>query len=303
MGPKKVPGDLSADPEALSSPRGLLQPPASKDAEQEAGHGPRAPSPKPLLSAPMRNGESPGQEGLANLVLDARCPLGELDRDILRRSRLKKAQTFPRLLQESTEASTLCLSLTSSRNQLTISEFFPPDPRKLFLEGKNGLSGFKAQSKSRLWPEQEPGVQLGKAPGAGRNPHRSPGASGPWEASSPSQGPVEYTPLPCPVDPGDSDHEGQISRSEEGIPGGSGQLESAAKAQVCEGGGGQRLLLLSLNVQLTQDLPHPALPSLLATVSLGLHIFEGNFKCKLGEGLDVTPRTWVPRSEPSLWPF
>uniref|UniRef100_A0A8C8UQK7 Kinase non-catalytic C-lobe domain (KIND) containing 1 n=1 Tax=Peromyscus maniculatus bairdii TaxID=230844 RepID=A0A8C8UQK7_PERMB len=231
VGPKKVPGDLSADPEALSSPRGLLQPPASKDAEQEAGHGPRAPSPKPLLSAPMRNGESPGQEGLSNLVLDARCPLGELDRDILRRSRLKKAQTFPRLLQESTEASTLCLSLTSSRNQLTISEFFPPDPRKLFLEGKNGLSGFKAQSKSRLWPEQEPGVQLGKAPGAGRNPHRSPGASGPWEASSPSQGPVEYTPLPCPVDPGDSDHEGQISRSEEGIPGGSGQLESAAKAQ------------------------------------------------------------------------
>ncbi|XP_042141463.2 kinase non-catalytic C-lobe domain-containing protein 1 isoform X3 [Peromyscus maniculatus bairdii] len=192
VGPKKVPGDLSADPEALSSPRGLLQPPASKDAEQEAGHGPRAPSPKPLLSAPMRNGESPGQEGLANLVLDARCPLGELDRDILRRSRLKKAQTFPRLLQESTEASTLCLSLTSSRNQLTISEFFPPDPRKLFLEGKNGLSGFKAQSKSRLWPDQEPGVQL---------------------------------------DPGDSDHEGQISRSEEGIPGGSGQLESAAKAQ------------------------------------------------------------------------
>ncbi|XP_028725395.1 kinase non-catalytic C-lobe domain-containing protein 1 isoform X3 [Peromyscus leucopus] len=192
VGPKKVPGDLSADPEALSSPRGLLQPPASKDAEQEAGHGPRAPSPKPLLSAPMRNGESPGQEGLANLVLDARCPLGELDRDILRRSRLKKAQTFPRLLQESTEASTLCLSLTSSRNQLTISEFFPSDPRKLFLEGKNGLSGFKAQSKSRLWPEQEAGVQL---------------------------------------DPGDSDHEGQISWSEEGIPGGSGQLESAAKAQ------------------------------------------------------------------------
>uniref|UniRef100_A0A8C2MMT6 Kinase non-catalytic C-lobe domain (KIND) containing 1 n=1 Tax=Cricetulus griseus TaxID=10029 RepID=A0A8C2MMT6_CRIGR len=231
VGPKKMPGDLSTDPEALSSPRDLLQPPASRDAEQEAGQGPRAPSPKPLLSAPMRNGESPGQEGLANLVLDARCPLGELDRDILRRSRLKKAQTFPRLLQESTEASTLCLSLTSSRNQLTISEFFPPDPSKLFLEGKNGLSGFKTQSKSRLWPEQEPEVPLDKVSGAGRNPHRSPEALGQLEASSPSQGPTEYKPLPHPVDPGDSDREGQIARSEEGIPEGSRQLESAATEQ------------------------------------------------------------------------
>lgn len=231
-----MPGDLSTDPEALSSPRGL-QPPASRDTEQEACQGPRAPSPKPLLSAPMRNGESQGQEGLANLVLDARCPLGELDKDILRRSRLKKAQTFPRLLQESAEASTLCLSLTSSRNQLTVSEFFPPDPRKLFL-GKNGLSGFKAQSKSRLWPEQEePGVQLEKAPSAGRNPHRSPGASGKLEASSPSRGPVEYKPLPCPVDPGDSDHESQTSRSEEETPEGSGQMESAATEQVRGVGG------------------------------------------------------------------
>ncbi|KAL1787916.1 very KIND isoform X2 [Sigmodon hispidus] len=196
VGPKKVPGDLSSDPEALSSPRGPLQPPASKNAEQEAGQCPRAPSPKPLLSAPMRNGESPGQEGLANLVLGARCPLGELDRDILRRSRLKKAQTFPRLLQESPEAGTLCLSLTSSRDQLTISEFFSPDSRKLFLEGKNGLSGFKAQSKSRLWPEQEPGAQLEKA-----------------------------------LDPEDSDHESEVSRSEEGIPEESGPLESSATEQ------------------------------------------------------------------------
>ncbi|XP_013203384.1 kinase non-catalytic C-lobe domain-containing protein 1 isoform X2 [Microtus ochrogaster] len=229
VGPKKMPGELSTDPEALSSSRGL-QPSASR--EEEVGQGPRAPSPKPLLSAPMRNGESPGQEGLANLVLDARCPLGELDKDILRRSRLKKAQTFPRLPQESLEASTLCLSLTSSRNQLTVSEFFSPDPRKLFLEGKNGLSGFKAQSKSRLWPEQEePGVQLEKAPSTGRNPHRSPGASGQLEASSPSRGPIEYKPLPCHVDPGDSDHESQTPKSEEEIPEGSGQLESAATEQ------------------------------------------------------------------------
>ncbi|GAB1292845.1 Kinase non-catalytic C-lobe domain-containing protein 1 [Apodemus speciosus] len=231
VGPKKMPGDLSTDPEALSLSKGLLQPPASRDAEQEAGQRPRAPSPKPLLSAPMRNGENPGQEGLANLVLDAKCPLGELDRDILRRSRLRKAQTFPRLLQESTEASTLCLSLNSSRNQLAISEFFPQDPRKLFLEGKNGLSGFKAQSKSRLWPEQEPGVQLDKTAGAGRNPHRSPGASGQLEASSPSQGPVECKPSPSPVDPEDSDREVQIPRSEEKIPEESRQLGSAATEQ------------------------------------------------------------------------
>uniref|UniRef100_A0A8C6I5E3 Kinase non-catalytic C-lobe domain (KIND) containing 1 n=1 Tax=Mus spicilegus TaxID=10103 RepID=A0A8C6I5E3_MUSSI len=231
VGPKKMPGDLSTDPEALFPSKGLLQPPASRDAEQEAGQRPRAPSPKPLLSAPVRNGENPGQEGLADLVLDARCPLGELDRDNLRRSRLKKAQTFPRLLQESTETSTLCLSLNGSRNQLAISEFFPPDPRKLFLEGKNGLSGFKTQSKSRLWPEQEPGVQLDKTPGAGRNPHRSPGASGQLEASSPSQGSVEYKPSPSPVDTGDSDHEGHIPRSEEKIPEESRQPESAATEQ------------------------------------------------------------------------
>lgn len=253
-----MPGDLSTDPEALSSSKGLLQPPASRDAEQEAGQRPRAPSPKPLLSAPMRNGENPGQEGLANLVLEARCPLGELDRDILRRSRLKKAQTFPRLLQESTEASTLCLSLNSSRNQLAISEFFPPDPRKLFLEGKNGLSGFKTQSKSRLWPEQEPGVPLDMTPGAGRNPHRSPGASGQLEATSPSQGSVEYKPSPSPVDPGDSDHEDQIPRSEEKIPEESRQLGSAATEQVCDEGAGEKLSLLSLNVQLTKDLPCPS---------------------------------------------
>lgn len=256
-----MPGDLSTDPETLSSPRGL-QPPVSRDTEQEAGQGPRAPSPKPLLSAPMKNGESQGQEGLANLVLDARCPLGELDKDILRRSRLKKAQTFPRLLQESAEASTLCLSLTSSRDQLTVSEFFPPDPRKLFLEGKNGLSGFKAQSKSRLWPEQEePGVQLEKAPSAGRNPHRSPGASGQLEASSPSQGPVEDKPLPCPVDPGDSDHESQTSRSEEEIPEGSRQLESAATEQV-RGVGGVKGCL-SLAWMCSSHRTCPTLPSLL----------------------------------------
>ncbi|XP_017651113.1 kinase non-catalytic C-lobe domain-containing protein 1 isoform X4 [Nannospalax galili] len=228
IGPKKIPGDLSTDPEAPPTPESLLQSLASGDAEQESGWGSKPLPSKPLLSTPMRNGESPGQEGLTNLVLDARCPLGELDRDILKRSRLRKAQTFPRLLPEGPETSTLCLSLTSSRNQLTVSEFFPQDPMKFFLEGKNGLSGFKAQPKSRLWPEQEPGLQLDRLPGAGRNPHRSPGASGQLEASSSNQGPVEGTLLPSPVDPEDSDHEGQTPGSKEGIPKGSGQLGSAA---------------------------------------------------------------------------
>ncbi|EGW11417.1 Protein very KIND [Cricetulus griseus] len=127
----------------------------------------------------------------------------------------------------------LCRSLSAiGRRVLSIESFGAfQDPSKLFLEGKNGLSGFKTQSKSRLWPEQEPEVPLDKVSGAGRNPHRSPGALGQLEASSPSQGPTEYKPLPHPVDPGDSDREGQIARSEEGIPEGSRQLESAATEQ------------------------------------------------------------------------
>uniref|UniRef100_A0A8C5LC48 Kinase non-catalytic C-lobe domain-containing protein 1 n=1 Tax=Jaculus jaculus TaxID=51337 RepID=A0A8C5LC48_JACJA len=230
-GHKKLPGDLNAGLEILHAPEGLPQPPASGDPEQEASQGPRSATPKPLLSVPMRNGESPRQEGLASLVLDARCPLGELDRDVFKRSRLRKAQTFPRLLPDGPEASALCLSLTSSRNQLTISEFLPPDPKKVFLEGKNGLFGFKTQSKNRLWLEQEPKLQLEGAPGTGRSLHRGPGALGQLESPSPGQGSVEDKPLPCPTDPGNADCDTKTTGGEERIPEGTRRLGSAATEQ------------------------------------------------------------------------
>ncbi|XP_073934120.1 kinase non-catalytic C-lobe domain-containing protein 1 isoform X2 [Castor canadensis] len=218
VAPKRPSGDITADPEALPVPEGLSQSPASGDPGREAGWGSRPLPSKPLLSAPMKNGESPGQEGLASLVLDARCPLSELDRDVLRRSRLRKAQTFPRLVPEGSEANTLCLSPTSSKNQLNISEFFPPDPRKVFLEGKNGLSNVKAQPKSRLWPEQEPRLQLKGVLGKSHSLDREPGASEQPEASPSGKRPVENRPPLQTSDPGDASHEAQTAGGDKGIP-------------------------------------------------------------------------------------
>lgn len=78
LGPRRPPGDLGTDLE------GLPQPPIS--GEPSVRHRPL--SPKPLLSAPMKNEDSHCQEGLASLVLDPLIPLGELDRDIFKRSHL-----------------------------------------------------------------------------------------------------------------------------------------------------------------------------------------------------------------------
>ncbi|XP_048190616.1 kinase non-catalytic C-lobe domain-containing protein 1 [Perognathus longimembris pacificus] len=219
-GPKRPSGDFSTDPEALSTQESLPQPSASGDKEGEADRGSRPSPMKTLLSVPMKNGESLGQEELASLVLDARCSLGELDRDVLKRSQLRKVKTFPRLLSEGPEASTLCLSLASSKKQLTLAEFFPSDPRKGFLEGKNGLSSFKAQHKSRLWLEQEPKLQLEWAPGTGCHKDKGgSGASRQVEDSSSDQRPAENNRFPlCPVDPGDADHDVPASGGEEGIP-------------------------------------------------------------------------------------
>ncbi|KAM6182988.1 kinase non-catalytic C-lobe domain-containing protein 1 [Erethizon dorsatum] len=231
VGPKRPPGDHCADPEALSTPKSQSQPPAPRDPEQEASRGPRPPPTKPLLSAPMKNGESPSQEGLASLVLETTSLLGEPDRDILKRSRLRKVQTFPRLLSEGPEANALCLSLTSSKNQLTISDFFPPDPRKFLLEGKNGLSSFRAQSKSRLWPEQEPRLQLEEAPESSHNTDRGPGASGQPDTSAPDQGPAENRPSPHPVDLQDAGYETRTPANTEGILEGGGEPGSDASEQ------------------------------------------------------------------------
>ncbi|XP_021108872.1 protein very KIND isoform X2 [Heterocephalus glaber] len=217
VGPKRLPGDLSADPEALSTPEGQPQPHAPRDPEREASWGPRPPPTKPLLLAPMKNGESPSQEGLASLVLDTTSLLGEPDRDV-KRSRLRKVQTFPRLLPEGPEANALCLSLTSAKNQLTISDFFPPDPTKFLLEGKNGLSCFRAQSKSRLWPEQAPRLQLEEALGTSHNTDRGPGASGKPDTSPPDQEPAENRHSPHPVDLQDAGHEAGTPGDTEGIP-------------------------------------------------------------------------------------
>uniref|UniRef100_A0A2K5DST8 Kinase non-catalytic C-lobe domain containing 1 n=1 Tax=Aotus nancymaae TaxID=37293 RepID=A0A2K5DST8_AOTNA len=215
-GPRRPPGDPGTDPVILPAPGGP---------ESKASQGPRVSPTKALLSSPMRNGESHGQEELAGLVLDAECPVGELDRDALRRSRLRKVQTFPRLLPDSPEAA-LCLPLTRGKSQLPASEFFPPDPRKAFLDGKNGLTGFQAQPTRRLWPEQEPELQLGRAPCAGRRVDRVPGSPGQPETSHPSQGPP-----PCPADPRDASGEAQTPGDDERIPERARQPGSAASEQ------------------------------------------------------------------------
>ncbi|VTJ70320.1 Hypothetical predicted protein [Marmota monax] len=228
-GPRRPPGDSSTGPEALPTPESLPQPTTHEDPEQEAIRSPRPPPTRPLLSAPMKNGENPGREGLASLVLDSKCPLHELDKDFLRRS-LRKVQTFPRLLPKGPEASALCFSLSSPRNHLSVSELFPPDP-KVFLEGKNGLPSFKAQPQSRLWSEQEPRLQLEGAPGAGLRADRGLRASGQQETPLPGQEPAEESPQPCPTEPGDAGREAQTPGDVEGIPGGARQPEKAATEQ------------------------------------------------------------------------
>ncbi|XP_069867454.1 kinase non-catalytic C-lobe domain-containing protein 1 isoform X2 [Dipodomys merriami] len=231
-GPKRPSGDFSTNPEALSTPESLPQPSASGDKEGEAGQGSRPSPMKTLLSVPMKNGEGLGGEELASLVLDARCPLGELDRDTLKRSPLRKVQTFPRLLTDGPEASTLCLSLASSKKQLTIAEVFPPDPRKGFLEGKNGLSSFKTQPKSRLWLEQEPKLQLEWASRPGCHIDKESGASRELEVSSPGQRPVEIDKaLLCPVDHGDAGPDTPASGGEEGTPEETSPTSAAAPEQ------------------------------------------------------------------------
>ncbi|XP_017375409.1 kinase non-catalytic C-lobe domain-containing protein 1 isoform X1 [Cebus imitator] len=232
-GPRRPPGDPGTDPVVLPAPGGRCPPPTPEGPESEASQGPRVSPTKALLSSPMRNGESHGQEELAGLVLDAECPVGEPDRDALRRSRLRKVRTFPRLLPDSAEAA-LCLPLTRGKSQLPMSEFFPPDPRKAFLDGKNGLTGFQAQPTRRLWPEQEPELQLGRLPCAARRVDRVPavpGSPGQPETSHPSQGPAEARPPPCPADPQDESSEAQTPRDEERVPEGARQPGSAASEQ------------------------------------------------------------------------
>ncbi|XP_042816834.1 kinase non-catalytic C-lobe domain-containing protein 1 isoform X2 [Panthera tigris] len=201
-GPRKQPGGRTADPEG----------PAQRPAHEAHGapEQPVALPSKPLLSAPVRNGER-----LASLVLDAQRPLGDPERSCLR-----KVQTFPRLLPDGPEASALCLTLGP---QLPPSELFPPDPRKPFLEGMNGLSSYKTQPSARLRPEQEPEIRRGGPGGTGRG---GDGASG-----APGWGPTEESPAPRPKAPGDAGGEPGTCRAEEGILDGAGEPASTATEQ------------------------------------------------------------------------
>ncbi|XP_065750811.1 kinase non-catalytic C-lobe domain-containing protein 1 [Phocoena phocoena] len=186
VGPKRQPGDRSADPAALPALEGQPPSPAGESLEH-----PGTPPSKALLSAPVKNGESPGQEGLAPerlacLLRDAQRPLGDPDRGFLERSRLRKVQTLPRLPPCSPEAGALCLSLTSTKTQPRAPEFFPPDPKKPFPEGKNGLTSSQAQPESSLWPERDAELRrIGDRGARGRGPAEEsppPGSKGPRDA-------------------------------------------------------------------------------------------------------------------------
>ncbi|KAB0384334.1 hypothetical protein FD755_006251 [Muntiacus reevesi] len=175
-GPKRQPGDRSADPEAMPALEGWPPSPTREGPEH-----PGTPPSKALLSSPVKNGESPGQEGLAPerlacLLLDAQRPPADLDRGFLDRSRLRKVRTLPRLPPDGPESGALCLSLTSVKTQLPALEFFPPDPKKAFPEGKHDLPSFQAQPASRLWLERELELRRGgdKRVGGGSPARESP---------------------------------------------------------------------------------------------------------------------------------
>lgn len=220
-GLKRQPGDCPADPEATPAPEGPPQTPAREGPEH-----PRTPPAKSLLSAPVRNGESPGQEGLAPerlacLILDAQRPPGDQDTGFPERSRLRKVQTFPQLPPDGDgpEASPLSLTLTSVKSQPPASEFFPPDPKKALPEGINGPSSFQP-----LWPNREQGLQEQGARGKGCSEERGAGV--------PSRGPAEERPLPSSEDPRDASRDPGTPEADDEIRAGAGEPGSAATEQV-----------------------------------------------------------------------
>ncbi|KAI5759981.1 KNDC1 [Gulo gulo luscus] len=206
VGPRRQTGGQAVDPGSVP------QRPA-----QEAQGSPKQPAAqpsKPLLSAPVRNGEQ-----LASLLLDSQRPPGDTERRGLR-----KVQTFPKLPPDGPEPSTLCLTLTPAKNQPPTSQVFPPNLSKASLDGKNGLSSYKSEPNSRLWPGQEPELQQGGPGDASRSGDRASGALG-WS-------PVEQRAPPHSEDPGDAGREPRMCRAEEGSPGRAGELASATAEQV-----------------------------------------------------------------------
>lgn len=213
-GPKRQLGDHSADPEALPAPEGWPPSPTREGPEH-----PGTPPSKALLSSPVKNGESPGQEGLAPerlacLLLDAQRPPADQDRGFLDKSRLRKVRTLPRLPPDGPESGALCLSLTSVKTPLPTSEFFPPDPKKAFPEGKHGLSSFQAQPGSRLWLERE--LELRR-----RGDKRVGGVS-----------PARESPPPGSEGPRDAGGDPGTLEPDEGTADGAGEPDRAAAEQV-----------------------------------------------------------------------
>ncbi|XP_017897166.1 PREDICTED: protein very KIND isoform X2 [Capra hircus] len=212
-GPKRQLGARSADPEALPAPEGWPPSPTREGLEH-----PGTPPSKALLSSPVKNGESPGQEELAPerlacLLLDAQQPAADQDRGFLDKSHLRKVRTLPRLQPDGLESGALCLSLTSVKTPLPASEFFSPDPKKAFPEGKHGFSSFQAQPGSRLWPEREQELR--------RRGDKRVGISSPARESPPpgSEGPQD-----AGGDPG-------TSETDKGTADGAGELDRAAAEQ------------------------------------------------------------------------
>ncbi|XP_045883388.1 kinase non-catalytic C-lobe domain-containing protein 1 isoform X1 [Meles meles] len=222
MGPRRQTGGQAVDPGSVP------QRPA-----QEAQGSPKQPAAQPsepLLFAPVRNGEQ-----LASLLLDSQRPPGDTERRCLR-----KVQTFPRLPPDGPEPSTLCLTLTPTKNQPPTSQVFPPNLRKASPDGKNGLSNYKSEPNSRLWPGREPERQQGGPGDARRSEDRASGALG-WS-------PVQRSAPPHSEDPGDAVREPRTCRAEEGSPGRAGEPASATAEQVVS----LRKLLFQLGRPLTE---------------------------------------------------
>ncbi|KAG8517493.1 LOW QUALITY PROTEIN: Kinase non-catalytic C-lobe domain-containing protein 1, partial [Galemys pyrenaicus] len=185
--PRRQPGD-PADPPITGAP---LTP------EPPGPEHPGTPPAKPLLSAPVRNGESCSLGQLAGLLLDVPRSWGGLEPDLPERGHLRKVQSFPRLPPAGPEASARCLPRPSARDLLPTSESPSADARKGPLDRSRGLSGAKALPKPRLRPEQGPEPRRDGVPGLA-SPCRTCCASWAGPSRSTSCGPCP-TPasVPC----------------------------------------------------------------------------------------------------------
>ncbi|XP_058155452.1 kinase non-catalytic C-lobe domain-containing protein 1 [Dasypus novemcinctus] len=209
-GPLRQPGGRSPKPEALPPPEGLA--PKHPDSPERE---PLKPSPSALASS--GEGGAPkaprADDGLAGLLLDSRGPLGELDGGP-RRSRLRKVQTVPRLLDGGPEADGPCLLLPGAldtRSPLPLPGLPPPDYSTGLPEGRNGPPSCKAQPQPRPWPQRggaqgTGGAERGGPPpgspshgGAARSPRRPEP-----EGAPPPHGAEEAGPLPQPASPQDA---------------------------------------------------------------------------------------------------